>query len=376
MYQFLPPTPAIARWRWCRWPSRRGLRHQSEALGATAALGAFFAPIVIGQESGSVNLLLLYLGAMAVASDGCRRSGTGGSPLSSSRWPTSASRPRASCRAGQRHGLYLYGILGGAAGLFVGLREGWMETRILSFAGGWGDPRRRGQKLADSTTGPRARWHPPDRPGLVAALASDSVWPGQRAAGRCESSVILGETFYFYLTPMLLGFALREVSHGHLRCHAGPDPAVHRAALPGDGFAPGAPISFAVVAAAALGVAANDAVAGLAAVWALLVAGPPLGGADHGLKRADGRWYALVTFALALSHLLVVDLPVRPTTNPLSSVAGLSRSGGRIETPWPSRQACSGRRSRASRAPDPVRYSGRSAGLMLLFGVTGELSGL
>ena len=33
--------------------------------------------------------------------------------------------------------LGLYGVLGGAAGLLVSLRERWRETRFLAFGGGW-----------------------------------------------------------------------------------------------------------------------------------------------------------------------------------------------------------------------------------------------
>ena len=34
-------------------------------------------------------------------------------------------------------GLLFYGVVGGAAGIYVGLKERWWETRFLSFGGGW-----------------------------------------------------------------------------------------------------------------------------------------------------------------------------------------------------------------------------------------------
>ena len=41
-----------------------------EALAAAAAIGAFLAPPVLGDSSGSPSLLLLYLAAMAAAAQG------------------------------------------------------------------------------------------------------------------------------------------------------------------------------------------------------------------------------------------------------------------------------------------------------------------
>src|SRR5207249_10529250 len=34
-------------------------------------------------------------------------------------------------------GVLLYGLVGGTAGLYLGLRERWWETRLLTFSGGW-----------------------------------------------------------------------------------------------------------------------------------------------------------------------------------------------------------------------------------------------
>ncbi len=36
-----------------------------EALGTTAALGAFMAPVLLGSDDANANLLLLYLASMA-----------------------------------------------------------------------------------------------------------------------------------------------------------------------------------------------------------------------------------------------------------------------------------------------------------------------
>jgi hypothetical protein len=51
-----------------------------EALGITAALGAFFAPVLLGQDRTNADLLLLYLASMATKPP--RRVGVGASPPS------------------------------------------------------------------------------------------------------------------------------------------------------------------------------------------------------------------------------------------------------------------------------------------------------
>jgi uncharacterized membrane protein len=299
LYQFLPPTPSVA-----------GLAAVSlalaavawaidfEALGSTAALGAFFAPLVIGHEAGSVNLLLLYLGGMgaglgtvgalkhwrvttfvvALAYFGIATSG-----MLTRAYPT---------------GLYLYGILGGAAGLFIGLREGWIETRLLAFAGGWGV-----LGVADGVS--TSHW--PTLLGGVAlsapvcwrALRIPAVWPDEGPNGQPA----LGESFYFYLTPLLLGAALNTVLRGSLATHAGLAPAL--VALPYLAAGLSAPRRpFAIVGALALGTGALLEWDGLGAVWALFALAHLWALLDHLQEREDGRWYALLTFFAGFARLL------------------------------------------------------------------------
>ena len=374
LYQFLPPTPAIAALALVSLGlAAVALAIDIQALGAAAALGAFFAPLVIGQESGSVNLLLLYLGAMGV---------TLGYVSAKRHWriatlvialayfgvASSGIVEQASAT-----GLYLYGILGGAAGLFVGLREGWIETRILSFAGGW-------TILGVANNAATDHW-PTLLGGILLtapvwwrALVSDSVWPGQRPDGAVKARASLGDTFYFYASPILLGFALREVSHATFDATPGLAPLLIALPYMAMGLRHAHRFSFAVVAAAALVIAANMQWSGLEAVWALLILTHLWAAVDHGLKRSDCRWYALGTFTVALWHLLAVDLPVRPQQEPafvgrwalslwwgietaVALAAGLLRDGAPVGQP--------GLRPRAT--------LWALAGLMLLFGVTGEL---
>ena len=108
-----------------------------EALGITAALGAFMAPVLLGRDEANANLLLLYLACMAAGL---------GLVAARRRWRLAMLVVAASyfgvAIAGAREtaepwGLLLYGVLGGAAGLYVGLSERWGETRFLAFTGGW-----------------------------------------------------------------------------------------------------------------------------------------------------------------------------------------------------------------------------------------------
>src|SRR6185503_20331846 len=117
-----------------------------EALGTTAALGAFFAPLLLGSDSTDANILLLYLGFLGLAL---------GWVAAVRRWRMTMLVVGASYfglvvgtsffglvsaeawRYADPHALLAYGLLGGCAGLYVGLREGWWETRVLSFGGGW-----------------------------------------------------------------------------------------------------------------------------------------------------------------------------------------------------------------------------------------------
>src|SRR5918999_104519 len=108
-----------------------------EALGTTAALGAFFAPLLLGRTYADADLLLVYLACMAAGL---------GFVAARRRWRLAMFVVALSffgvayagaADRGDPWGVLLYGVLGGSAGIHVGLREGWAETRFLSFTGGW-----------------------------------------------------------------------------------------------------------------------------------------------------------------------------------------------------------------------------------------------
>ncbi len=303
LYQFLPPTPAIVALALVSLGlAAIALAINVEALGATAALGALLAPIVIGKETGDVNLLLLYLGAM----------GAGLGWVSARRHWRLATLVVALGYFGiagsgvlsDAHSLllYLYGTLGGAAGLFVGLREGWFETRFLAFGGGWG--------VLGIANGATTEHWPTLAGGIVLtapvwwrALRAQTVWPEGRG---------FGDSFYFYLSPLLLSAALHEVAPLELDQHPGLVPALVAIPYLVAGLS-AVRRPFACVAALALGSAALLEWHGLEAVWALLGLTVLWAGMDHLLKRNDGRWLALLSLLTALGHLVLSDLPHQPT---------------------------------------------------------------
>lgn len=371
LYQFLPPAPAITGLALVSLAlAAVALMIDVEALLAAAALGAFLAPIVIGKEAGTVNFLLLYLGAMgaALGSVAVRRHwrlatfvvalayfGIVGSGILEHAHPA---------------GLYLYGILGGSAGLFAGLRERWFETRLLSFAGGWTV-----LGVADQATG--AHW-PTLLGGVVLtipvwwrALTAESVWPGRPGTDDGRPAVTFADSFYFYLSPILLGFAAYQIAPDTFDRHPGLIPAL--VALPY--LAAGLTAErrpFAVVGAAALGIAALLEWPGIEAAWVLLVLGHLWALVDHLLKRADGRWYALAMLGVALWHLLAVDLPQRPALEAAFVGAWALTLWWSIETAvllgvTVLRETTTASRT-GLRAP-----LWALAGILLLFGVTGEL---
>ncbi|MBA3257963.1 MAG: DUF2339 domain-containing protein, partial [Gemmatimonadales bacterium] len=108
-----------------------------EALSLTAALGAFMAPVLLGSDQANANLLLLYLASMATGL---------GLVAARQRWRLTTFVVAASyfgvsiAGAADRANppaVLLYGVIGGTAGLYLGLRERWWETRALTFTGGW-----------------------------------------------------------------------------------------------------------------------------------------------------------------------------------------------------------------------------------------------
>ena len=272
-----------------------------EALGATAAVGAFFAPLLLGRNNADADLLLLYLACMAaglgfVAARRSWRLTMFVVALSFFGVAYAGAADR-----GSPWGVLLYGVLGGSAGIHVGLREHWWETRFLSFSGGWTFVAAASRQL--------------DHPwaifaaGLVLALP---VWwfalrnermlafplgPGARAPGWS-----LGEALYFLLTPLLLGWTIHQLDRHWFDTHRGA--AALLVGLPYliAGYQRVRP-AFALVAAAALGTAAWNHWSGVPRVWALLALVLLWAAVDHPTRRTDGRWYSLATLWAVLQQL-------------------------------------------------------------------------
>lgn len=371
LYGFLTPAPALV-----------GLALVSvalaaiavaigiEALAATAAIGAFLAPAVLGDSSASPSLLLLYLGAMAA---------TLGAVAAQRRWRSATfvvtlaffgHAGSSVFRSAPPGMLGLYGVLGGAAALLVSLRERWRETRFLAFAGGW-----------------TVLWIAQDaglggRPGLLGAvvltapvwwraLTSSTVWPDAPEEDHDQTSLI--ESCYFYLSPILVGYALYPVWPVTFAAHDGLVPLL--IALPylalgfGTRHRPFAVVGVVTLATAVL---AEWNTAGGVLVLLLLVL--LWAAIDHLRAREDGRWYALGTYAVAVTHLLQWDFPDRPMTEPAFTGLWALALWGCIVT---AAILATG----LLKLPSDPRAHGKElrpalwivTGILLLFGITGEL---
>ena len=280
-----------------------------EALGTAAALGAFFAPILLGESRANSNLLLLYLASMAVGLGlvAARRQWrlTMLVVAASYFWVgTAGAAERAVAWA-----VLVYGVAGGTAGLFVGLRERWWETRLLTFSGGW-------WLLAAANARIEAHWAT-----LVAgAILAAPVWrygmsspralpihfrpraPAPKDQAGQETGWSAGEALYFFVTPLLLTWAVRAANPEGF--DAAPGLAAMVVAVPYLLAGYLRPLSpFAAVGAAALGVAVSRHWDGSSQVWALLGLALLWVALDHRLNRMDGRWYGLLTLAAALQYL-------------------------------------------------------------------------
>jgi len=342
-----------------------------EALGVTAALGAFFAPVLLGSERANADLLLLYLASMAAGL---------GLVAARRRWRLAAFVVSASyfgvggAGAGDHAvawGVLLYGLAGGAAGLYVGLRERWWETRLLTFSGGWTLLAAAGERLdqhwavlaAGLVLSLPIWWHAL-RHARVLPIRLDS-----RGEGAGWSA---GEAFYFLATPILLGWAVHGVDRA--RFDAAPWLPPFIVALPYllAGYLRPRP-AFAAVGAAAMAVAAMERWSGVSQVWALLALAVLWAALDRRLGRTDGRWYGLVTLLAALQQLFDGAAGARRADD--AAFVGpwaLALWGGVAAT-----VAFAARLWRGEAVREEVRLVRGglwiAAGLMALFGVTGEL---
>jgi len=341
-----------------------------EALGITAALGAFMAPVLLGRDEANANLLLLYLACMAAGL---------GLVAARRRWRLAMLVVAASyfgvAIAGAREtaepwGLLLYGVLGGAAGLYVGLSERWGETRFLAFTGGWA-------LLAAASERMGPHW-----PVFAAGLGlSAPVWWHAlrhprvlpfRSGADTAGGWSLGEALYFFTTPLLLGWATYGLAPD--RFDRVPGLLGFLVAIPYliAGYVRPRP-PFAVVGVAAAAIATQAQWSGTAETWALLGLALLWAALDHVLDRADGRWYAGLTWAAALNQLMNQALTARTAADAaftgswalaLWGVTGmaLALAGGLL-------------RARPDEGEAQLARSGLRimAGLLLLFGVTAEI---
>ncbi len=324
-YQFLPPTSGIVALALVSLAlAAIAYSLDVEALGATAAAGAFFAPIFLSPAHGSADALLVYLAAMAAAL---------GAVAAQRRWRLAALIVAASyfgigwtvgaSSSGLAAPMLLlwYGVAGGTAGLFLGLRERWWEIRSVSFWGGWA--------LIASAAGERAG------PSLLVAAAimaaplwwhgfrSPRIWPERTTPRYRGAEWSLGEALYFFVTPLFLAWAVRLQNPEWFGAHPGLAAALVGVPYVLAGYARPRP-AFALVGAAALGTAAWLHWPGVGAAWSLLGLAALWAALDHAVNRTDGRWYAAGTLLGALTHLLTHDLPVRAASDPAFSGAWAS----------------------------------------------------
>jgi uncharacterized membrane protein len=281
-----------------------------EALGTTAALGAFFAPLLLGRDYADANLLLLYLACMAAGL---------GFVAARRRWRLAlfviglsffGVAYAGAADRGAPWGVLLYGVMGGSAGIYLGFRERWWETRFLSFTGGWtfvaAASRHLEQRwailLAGLALAAPVWWH---------ALRSEPVLPLQTGPRNQASGWTFGEAIYFLVTPFLLGWAVHGLSPYWFNHRPGMVALLVGVPYLIAGYQRSRPV-FALVAAGALGIAAWNHWTGVERVWALLVLTVLWAALDHRLNRADGRWYAAATLWVGLNQLFT-DAEARRT---------------------------------------------------------------
>jgi len=342
-----------------------------EALGTTAALGAFFAPLLLGREQAQAGLLLLYLACMAAGL---------GLVAARRRWRLTMFVVALSyfgvaftgaADRGPPWGLLLYGVLGGAAGIHLGLRERWWETRFLSFGGGWAfvaaASRHLDQPWAIVVAGiilaAPVWWH---------ALHATPVLPLRLNPVSDMTGWSVGEAFYFVLTPFLLGWAVHGLAPAWFNERPGRVALIIAMPYLVAGYQRTRPV-FALVGAAALGTAAWLHFSGVERVWALLALVLLWAALDHALKRDDGRWYALGTLWAALDQLFTGALLGRTARDAAFVGSWPLALWGTIATAV---ALAAGLWRRVIHSSVPVLVRGALwalAGAMMLFGATGEI---
>jgi uncharacterized membrane protein len=211
-------------------------------------------------------------------------------------------------------GVLLYGVLGGSAGIHIGLRERWWETRFLAFSGGW-------TFVAAASRHLDSRWAILVAGIVLAipvwwyALRTDRVLSLQPLGTSKTADWSLGETLYFLLTPLLLGWALHHTAPRWFDDNPGLVSLIISAPYLVAGYQRPRP-AFALVGAAAMGLAVWQHWSGAGRVWGLLGLVILWAVLDHRLNREDGRWYALATLWAALQQLFGDALYRRTAADP------------------------------------------------------------
>jgi hypothetical protein len=350
-----------------------------EALGTTAALGAFMAPVLLGSNDANANLLLLYLASMAAGL---------GMVAARQRWRLTMFVVAASyfgvgiAGAGEEAvpwALLLYGVIGGTAGLYVGLREQWWETRLLTFSGGWvlleGASERMAPHwpvfIAGLILSAPVWWHALRKPRAL-PLRVGARSPAKPDGSSAAEGWSAGEALYFFTTPLLLGWAAYGLAADRFDATPGLLPLLVAVPYLLAGYLRPRP-PFALVGATAMAVAAQAQWDGTNQVWALLALGLLWPALDHRLGRSDGRWYGVLTWGAATQHLLEDALQQRTAADAAfvgpwalalwgATAAALALAAGLLK-------------ARADEGEARLVRSGlwTAAGLLTLFGVTAEI---
>ena len=342
-----------------------------EALGVTAALGAFFAPVLLGRNAANADLLLLYLASMAAGL---------GLVAARCRWRLAAFVVGASyfgvgtvgaADHANPWGVLLYGLVGGTAGLYLGLRERWWETRLLTFSGGWTLLAAAGERIpqhwailgAGLVLSVPVWWHGLQRPQVF------PIHLGPREQGAGWSA---GEALYFFVTPVLLGWAVHGLDPERFRAEPWMVPLIIALPYVLAGYLRPRP-AFAAVGAAAMGIAVMQRWEGAHQVWGLLALAVLWSALDLRLGRTDGRWYGLLTLMAALQQLFDGAAGTRRADDDAFIGPWALALWGSIATTV----AFAARLWRVEGGREDTRLirSGlwMVAGSMALFGVTGEL---
>jgi hypothetical protein len=182
----------------------------------------------------------------------------------------------------------------------------------------------------------------------------------------------VGEALYFFTTPLLLGWAAYGLAED--RFDATPGLLALLVAVPYllAGYWRTRP-PFALVGATALAVAAQAQWDGTAQVWALLALGMTWPVLDRTLGRSDGRWYGVLTWGAAMQFLFDDALPHRTAADAAFVGSWALALWGAIAVTLA--LAAGLFKVKADEGEARLVRSGlwAFAGLLTLFGVTGEI---